>query len=369
MFVYSKKIIQFVHEIKGVIKHILFQEIAVKVSGERFYDHKECISYPIRVVIYNNKSMLGYFDPNFYELGFHESLMHTSREQLHNVIRHEIAHYIIFINYGDGVQPHGNEFRAFCQRMRWDKEVYKATLCLDDGEILHDIEENGVLRKVQKLMALATSSNQNEAEQAMIKSQQLLLKHNIDSKYIGGQEEEKVFIKRIMKQKKENAKMRSIAKILETFFVTTVYNRTDRYTYLEIMGNAVNIEIAEYVATILDRELDRLWEQAKQFANLKGMMAKNSFFLGLARGYCNKIQALKRGYTNEVSNALMVLEKKLVDFTAMVYPRLSYGKSNGGYCRESSMLGEKMGQQMNINPAIKSSKTNSERLLPTHVAE
>ena len=38
--------------------------------------------------------MLGYFDSNFYELGFHECLMHSGREQLHNVIRHELAHYI-----------------------------------------------------------------------------------------------------------------------------------------------------------------------------------------------------------------------------------------------------------------------------------
>lgn len=363
MIVYSKKIVQFVHEIKSVIKHILSREVCLKVAGERFYDRGGEVSYPIRAVIYNNKSMLGYFDPDFYELGFHESLMHTSRQQLHNVIRHELAHYITFINYGERVPPHGNEFRVFCERMRWGEEVYRAAICLDSREHVSDIEENGVLRKVQKLMALATSSNQNEAEQAMIKSQQLLLKHNIDSKYIGGQEEEKIFIKRIMKQRRENAKMRSIARILETFFVTTVYSRGDSCIYLEIMGDAVNIEIAEYVATILDRELERLWEQAQNLANLKGIVAKNSFFLGLARGYCNKIQALKREYTNEVSNALMVLEKKLVDFTAMVYPRLSYGKSSGGYCRESSVLGEQMGRQLNINPAIKSSATNSELLI------
>ena len=67
-------------------------------------------------------------------------------------------------------------------------------------------------------MALATSSNKNEAEQAMIKSQQLLLKHNIESKYIGGEDEEKVFLKRIMKQKKENAKMRSHRHYFGNFF-------------------------------------------------------------------------------------------------------------------------------------------------------
>ena len=124
----------------------------------------------------------------------------------------------------------------------------------------------------------------------MIKSQQLLLKHNIESKYIGSEDDEKIFLKRIMKQKRENAKMRAIAKILETFFVSTVYSRAGDFTYLEILGNAVNIEIAEYVANVLHCELDKLWNQAQQLANLKGTIAKNSFFLGLAKGYCNKIQ-------------------------------------------------------------------------------
>ena len=364
MFVYSKKIIQFVHEIKCAIKEILSREIRVKVVGDRFYDLRQECSYPLPVVIFNNKSMLGYFSADFYELGFHECLMHSSRKQLHNVIRHELAHYMTFISYGPSVQPHAGEFRSFCQRMGWGEEVYKATVCLDGGESPLGVEESVVLRKVQKLMALATSSNKNEAEQAMIKSQQLLLKHNMESRYLDSQDEEKMFLKRIMKQSKENAKMRSIARILETFFVSTVFRRAGDFTYLEILGSPVNIEIAEYVAEILDNELERLWDHAKQQAGLKGMVAKNSFLVGIARGYCNKIQSLKREYSSEVSHALMVIEKKLVDAKAMAYARLSSSKSSGHYCQNSSLLGELMGKNLQINPGIHKA-TNSDVLLIT----
>lgn len=359
MIVYSKKIIRFINEINETVRDVLSSEIRLKVIGERFYDPMQRASYPIKVVIYNNKSMLGYFDPNFYELGFHECLMHGSRKQLHDVIRHELAHYMTFIDYGAAAQAHGSEFRAFCQRMGWAEEVYKATSCLEDGLSPLDLEESSVLRKVQKLMALATSSNQNEAEQAMIKSQQLLLKHNIDSKYIEDNDEEKMFLKRILKQKKENAKMRSIAHILETFFVNTVYNRAGDFIYLEILGTAVNVEIAEYVANVLQIELDHLWKQAQKSANIKGMIAKNSFFLGIAKGYCHKIQALQRDCNSDAKNALMVIEKKLVDAKAMAYRRLSSSKSNGHYCQESSALGELMGRQLNINPAINQSSKNT----------
>jgi hypothetical protein len=288
--------------------------------------------------------------------------MHSSKEQLHNVIRHELAHYVTFINYGNSVLSHGVEFKTFCQQMKWSEEVSRSTICLQGGNDVSVIEESAVLRKVRKLMALATSSNQNEAEAAMIKSQQLLLQHNMESKYIDA-DEGKVFLKRILKQKKENAKMRAIGRILETFFVSTVYNRGGGYIYLEILGNAVNVETAEYVADVLQSEMDHLWDLAQKRAHLKGTIAKNSFFLGLARGYCNKIQALKREYNSDTAQALMVIEKKLTDAKAMAYPRLSSAKSQGSYCRESSMLGEQMGRQLHINPAIKSSSNDSRALI------
>lgn len=362
MIVYSKKIIQFANDIKCTIKNVLSKEIRLKVSGDRFYDRLQASSYPIKVVIYNNKSMLGYFDSNFYELGFHECLMHSSRGQLYNIVRHELAHYMTFINFGDTIHPHAGEFKSFCQKMGWGEEVYNATTHLGEGRLnTFELVGSNIFRKVQKLLALATSKNKHEAEQAMVKSQQLLLKHNIESTFIEGEEEEKVFLKRIMKQKKENAKMRSIAKIVETFFVSIVYSRAGGFIYLEILGNAVNIEIAEYVANVLHIELDKLWIHAQEFTNLKGMVAKNSFFRGIAKGYCDKIQALKREYNSDVTNALMVIEKQLIDAKTMVYPRLSSTKSRANHCRESAALGEKMGRQLNINPAInRSSNTPAE---------
>lgn len=359
MIVYSKKIIKFVNEIKSRVKEILSQEIGLRVAGNRFYDFRQTSSYPLVVVIYNTKSMLGYFDADFYEMGFHECLMHASRSDLHNIIRHELAHYLTFIQHGSSIQPHGSEFRAFCQNLGWGEEVYKATICLAEGHNHPFSEESSVLRKVKKLLALSTSSNTHEAEQAMIKSQQLLLKHNIDANFIDSEEEEKIFLKRIMKQKKETAKMRAIGKILETFFVNTVYSRAGDYTYLEIVGSAVNLEIAEYVADFLERELEKQWNEArKAYFHLKGMIAKNSFFEGIAKGYLSKINSLKREYNAEVCNSLMIIEKKLIDAKAMVYPRLHSVSRSGRGCGLSSAVGEQIGRQLNINPALNQTAKN-----------
>lgn len=360
MIVYSNKIIQFMGEIKHFTKKILSNEIGLKVVGDRFYDSLQQFSFPIKIVIFSNKSMLGYFDASFYELGFHECLMQSNKNQLIHVIRHELAHYMNFITYGEGVQPHGNEFKAFCKKMKWPEEVSRTTICIEENGNQVVSEESIICRKVRKLMALSSSSNAHEAEQAMIKSQQLLLKHNIDSRYMDFDDEEKIFLKRIMKQKRVNAKMRAIGNILETFFVSIVYKQVKGSVYLEVLGSIINIEIAEYVANVLELELETLWNQAKKQANLRGTVAKNSFFLGLARGYCNKIQFFKKGYTSETAQALIVIEKKLVDAKAMVYSRLSSLKSHANHCQKSSALGEKAGAQLTIHRAIHRSATAAE---------
>ncbi len=297
--------------------------------------------------------MLGYFDSEFLELGFHECLMQSSKEKLKDIIRHEIAHYITYILHGN-TQPHGNEFCAFCQNMGWGETIYKATTCLDDGHFTQAFT-NPILNKIQKLLALSTSSNEHEAELAMVKSQQLLLKYNLDARYISTNEEEYFVLKRVMKRKREDAKMRAISKILETFFVNIVLNRTSEFTYLEIVGTEVNVEIAEYVCSVLEIEFDNLWNHAQLTSKLHGTIAKNSFFLGISKGYCNKINALKKSYNTNVTHALVALEKQLVEAQTMAYPRLRSVTRKGSYCPTSSQLGEQAGKHLNINPAINKS--------------
>lgn len=345
MLVYSKKIVRFAAELKKAIRSILSQEMGLLVKDRYFFYRGSY--YPIQVVIFDHQKKLGYFDPEFCELGFHERLMHS--KELHNIIRHELAHYMTFIHFGSGLLPHGAEFKAFCMGMGWGPEVYQASVCLEESTIE---EKSEILRKVQKLMALTKSSNPYEAELALIKSQELLLKHNLETPL--HDDGEKIYLKRVMKQKKISAKMRSIAKILETFFVNIVFRRAENCVCLEILGNKVNLEIAEYVSEVLDGELDHLWNAAKKLHLLKGQIAKNSFFHGIAKGYCHKIHSLKQ--------ELLVIEKALIEAKKLVYPRLSTSKSSARACKNSTALGEQMGRALKINPAVKSSPESPKKL-------
>lgn len=364
MFIYSKRIVRFIEALKGIVKQVLYIEVGLQVSGNRFYDRRGWSSYPINIVAFNDRNSLGYFDPEFYELGFHLCLIHADHNRLFNVVRHELAHYIQFINEGHVDHFHGPTFRELCKGFGWGEEVYRATMKLDEEAIASPAHDSALLRRIQKLMALSSSTNQHEAELAMIKAQQLLMKHNIEAGSLDEANQEQYHLKRILKSKRQNAKMNAIARILATFFVSTVYIRVKDYTYLEILGRPHNVEIAEYVAHFLDRELDALWQQAKrQYGNLKGQTAKNSFFRGIARGYNQKIEALKRQYTDQQTASLMLLENQLERAQEMAYERLKNSTSHARHCHTSSAIGEEVGRNLTINPSLDKAATESGSLI------
>ena len=352
MFVYSEKIVEFVKQIKGTIKKILTEEVGLKVHADRFYDRNKKVSFPIKIVIFNSKSKLGYFDADFLELGFHQSVVYYSKEILTNLIRHELAHYLVFIEYGDGYLPHGHEFKSICKRLNWGKEVYEATILLEETPLL---EKRAITRKIEKLLSLGSSSNPHESSLAILKSRELLLKHNISESF---ETEGEIILKRLFKQKKMNAKIQSCGHILKTFFVSTVYSYSRDHLYLEIIGSAVNIEIAEYIATILDVELDRLWASS----GLKGISAKNSFFDGIAKGYCKKIEDLNNEHNVETTTALMKIENTLTVAKSLIYPHLSRSRSSRKHCPEASSLGEKAGKDLEFKKAVATSSTATKLL-------
>jgi hypothetical protein len=362
MIVYSEKIVAFVREIKFILKKILIEEVKLKVHGDRFYDKSCKYSYPIKIVIFNSGAKLGYFNADFYELGFHESVFYSSKEQIENLIRHELAHYLTFLKYGEGFFPHGKEFLSICKELNWGKKIYQATTSLEQAPLLN---KSSIARKIEKLIALGSSSNTYESTQAIIKSRELLLKHNIQESF---EKEDKVFLKRILKQKKKNAKMEACGHILETFFVSTIYNYSNGYVYLEIIGNQVNIAIAEYIAGVLEFEMERLWKES----GLKGLSEKNSFFSGIAKGYCKQMEDLKNKYEKETTNALLVLEKKLIDSKSLIYPHLSKVKSFRKHSKEASSLGEKIGKALQFKKGVAADKKSvrlidfdSRKLIPS----
>ena len=128
--------------------------------------------YPLSFVVFEHPTILGQYIPNNYQIQINKYLIYkSSEEELTNIIRHEICHYLCHIKHGQEIKSHGIEFRQTCEQFGYGKEVYSSTIEL--GKDLLNSKNNKVFEKIKKLFKLASSENPHEAQLATVKANDL----------------------------------------------------------------------------------------------------------------------------------------------------------------------------------------------------
>lgn len=351
MKVYSDTIFSYIDKCEKMLKDILKKETRLDVRRKRF--EFGGYLYPIDVIVFEGKT-LGYFDADQYHIGINKALMFQAKDSvLKDILRHELAHYLAFIFHGPHILPHGREFKSVCQMYGWPEEVSKASINIDVANLVEgDLASEKILNKVKNLFKLAGSSNPHEAELATLKANQLLLKHNLNYTKISS--DEYLYVKKVLRQKRKDAKLSAIYDILRHFMVRPILSYGKKEVSLEVTGTKTNLELAEYVAGFLNEELERLWLRFKKEHALKGVKAKNSFYFGVAKGYDQKITQTRRSFTQEETTALAVISNNLDTQIQRIYNRLSSAGSSSGRDHNSFSLGQKAGKSLSINQGIKS---------------
>ncbi|HEY5945229.1 MAG TPA: DUF2786 domain-containing protein, partial [Kofleriaceae bacterium] len=93
-----------------------------------------------------------------------------------SVLEHEMAHqYVDEVCLVRDESPHGPTFQRVCAERGIDARAAGVPV-----ESTADIESDRALDKIRKLLALAGSDNQHEAEMAMRRAHELMLRHNIE---------------------------------------------------------------------------------------------------------------------------------------------------------------------------------------------
>lgn len=355
MLVYSKLINKFVSRAHGLAQEILSNEMKLKVGRTRFQYGR--YFYPLHIVSFEDSTKLGYFEHSSYRIGLNKTLMFQNDDELlMDTLRHELAHYYCFIKFGSLIDDHGIEFREVCKNFGFSESISKATLKLDHS--FH--EQSKVFEKIKKLLELASSDHQYEAELATIKANQLILKHNI--KIYNENDDLEYFVKVIYKTKRRDAMSSLLYEILELFMVRPVLNYTSNGIELEITGSKENIEIAHYISDFLLQEIPRLWKLAqKADLKLKGIRAKNSYYRGVCKGLKAKL-LLGRSEISD-SKALVLIEKSLTDATKHIYRGLSTSTSCAQTDSHSIQKGQKDGSSISIRSGIDQSSSSSIKLL------
>lgn len=345
-----------------------------------------CYQYGIKlkkpiIVVEQTQKNWGFWDKNRRTILLSEDLIKKySWEIVLHVLKHEMAHQIvsdIFLKE-DG---HGHFFKQACQMLGLDEEYCKASISMDE-QFVHwknkkvDNEEESLLKKIQKLLNLAQSSNEHEAALAMEKVQDLYEKYNIQKIKSGITQE--YYTLCINFKKKRIPLTHSVASCIlqQHFFVriilSSLYDSLEDTSHktIEIMGTRQNVLMAEYVFYFLIERIELLWREYSAQKKL-GLKYKLSFQQGILDGFQKKLDSAKEirkkeNYnTDPQLNSLIKLnDVKLQEYIQFKYPKITKrSSSSNGVYTEHFQEGVKEGRKINLNKPIHNKETGSTKLL------
>ena len=206
-----------------------------------------------------------------------------------SVLQHELAHQFVdeVLEIKDE-SPHGETFRRVCEERGIDGRAGGIPVAADAPE------GDRVLDRIRKLLALAGSDNRNEAELAMQKAHELMLRHNIDAPG-----DRRYVVRQIGKPEKRGNRVEGaiLALLGELFFVKVILVPVwlpllgKRGTAYEISGTQANVDMAEHVYGFLLGTADRLWRENRSDARVKSGRDRLSYQMGVIGGFRDKLLA------------------------------------------------------------------------------
>lgn len=297
------------------------------------------------------------------------------------ILKHEMAHQMVLEVLGYHEQ-HGPHFRRACTALGVADWAQTAT-----GEIPKEIpswrdhprspEEDRLIKRVEKLLALAESTNEHEAAIAMERVREIYARHNIDR--VAKQSPSAMIHCVITRKKKRTESYETlIFSILnQHFFVnsihTSIYDAEscEEFNAVELLGTRENVVIAEYVYHFLWNTLHDLWKAYQKTSKPKDARAKRSYMLGVLSGFRDK---LNKGTTTSTSHpdrtptechALIAQgQAELSQFVGYRYPKLSTRSWSTGQAEKSSFeAGKAEGANLNLRRGLHQSAGNRGNLL------
>lgn len=178
-----------------------------------------------------------------------------------------------------------------------------------------------IIDKIQKLLALANSSNENEAKTAASMAQALLTKHNLTATEVEQEPDEDKYTSEFVQtdRQRQDPAWKFVQSLLREFFFIEIvqstktidltgpadYWRTVKKVHCYLMfGQPHNVAIAKYVRDFLMRSFVDLFQDYRKRTGA-AVSSRNSYYLGLFRGLKEQLQATKSKVENETG--LMVI--------------------------------------------------------------
>ena len=362
-----------------------------------------CWYYKIKMVkahliLDESSSRWGYWDPSLRVIGISRRLLFEySWDIVIEVLKHEMAHQVVSEVFRVADQSHGVLFKKACAMLRvssWAQisEIELGEKLLtwrDESYSARDSDALRLLRKVEKLLQLAQSSNEHEAFLAMQTVRELYRKHNMR---IFQTSAERQFVHLLLNlgRKVVSQADTMIALILKRhFFVQTVTTgyfdiKQGRQTKaIEVLGTRENVLMAEYVFYYLRQSSEQLWGSFQKRQRVSAS-SKRSYMLGVLTGFDEKLSnasetpqqsranLAEQGNESNLplavqQNIMLGMQRELEAFLHERYPRIrtrSWSSSSGDLF--SYFAGQEEGRRLTISKAITHTSSDASKLLISH---
>jgi hypothetical protein len=307
---------------------------------------------------------LGRFDADGRTL---EIARHLAVEQpwsaLVEVLKHEMAHQFVFENLRvEGEAAHGPAFKEVCQKLGIDARASGLPNAGPTGA-----EEEKILGRIARLLALAESSSQHEAEAAMNAAQRLMLKYNLEAATAKTRD---AYSFRVLGRPtgRVTESERTLAVILgDHFFVEViwvpVYRPLEgkRGSVLEVCGTPANLEMASYVHSFLTHAADRAWREHKDKANIRSDRDRRTFLAGVMSGFYAKLNSERKAQVKE--GLVWVGDAELAGFYRRRHPHVVTVRYGGTARNDAHAHGREAGKKLVLHRPMTRGPSGGVKLL------
>lgn len=281
------------------------------------------------------KSRLGHWNRKKREIRLSRDLvMNHPWDSVCDVLRHEMAHQLADEVLGAYDEtPHGPTFQKACVLLRANPKASGTYGTLHEqifGESQND--QDKIMLRIKKLMALAESCNPHEAEAAMLKARELIAKYNIDllerNEY---REFVSVFVgKPALRHRREEY---FLAHLIQDFYFVEgiwvsayVVGKGKMGRVLEISGTVQNIKIAAYIYDFVIHFIHSRWTEYNREKKLTHHR-KTDFAAGIIEGFRSKLESQaaekEKNEGKHTSELIRIEDPLLRKYITNKYPRIS----------------------------------------------
>lgn len=273
-------------------------------------------------------------------------------------LKHEAAHQFVDEVLGGDSAPHGPLFREVCEQRGIDGRATEPASVPPPDATSEPTPQQRVIARVQKLLALAESSNPHEAELAAATAQRIMLKHNIDAArdaastgspcghtWLGAPS-----------GRVQRHQLALSGLLAEHFFVEAIWigvyrpQEGTRAQILEVCGRPENLAMAEYVHDFVLKTVERLWREHKRARGLTSDRDRRSFLAGAVNGLSAKLRAQREVAVGE--GLVWAGDAAMRRYFRRRHPKVSSTSSRASGDRSAYADGKSVGQTIVLSRPV-----------------